>query len=133
MVDWASVSTDVPTQNSRGFEGLRADRLIKALGGDRELLLEIIGLFLRDAPAMLHAVQLGAKRQDADTLAKSAHVLKGSAANFGVTPLYELARELEECAREGELAKVPELVGRLERAAETFEQALARLQREVQP
>ena len=47
-------------QNHNGFESLSAGRLIAALGGDKELLLEIIELFLRDAPAMLHAVRLEA-------------------------------------------------------------------------
>jgi HPt (histidine-containing phosphotransfer) domain-containing protein len=118
-------------QNNDGFENLSASRLIAALGGDRELLLEIIELFLRDSPAMLHAVRLEAKRMEPDALAKAAHVLKGSAANFGVSPLYELARELEHCARAKDLSSVPEIMSRIERAFEGFEQALARMRSEA--
>lgn len=114
-----------------GFDGLSASRLIAALGGDRELLLEIIELFLRDAPAMLQAVRLEAKHARPEALANAAHVLKGSAANFGVSPLYQLARELENCARSGAMANVPEIVTRLDRAAEGFERALAQLRSEV--
>lgn len=118
-------------QNHHGFESLSASRLIAALGGDRELLLEIIELYLRDSPAMLHAVRLEASRLQPEALAKAAHVLKGSAANFGVSPLYELARELEHRARATDLSNVVEIMSRLDRAAEGFEQALARMRNEV--
>jgi two-component system sensor histidine kinase/response regulator len=120
-------------QSNDSFESLSASRLVAALGGDRELLLEIIELFLRDAPAMLHAVRLEASRAAPEALAKAAHVLKGSVANFGVSPLYELAREIEHCARAKELTNVPEIMSRLDRAAEGFERALARLRNEVHP
>lgn len=119
--------------NDDGFECLNATRLIAALGGDSELLLEIIELFLRDAPAMLQAVRTEAERMDSESLAKAAHVLKGSAANFGVSPLYELARELEHCARRNELGDVPEIMVQLEHAAQGFERALTRMRSEVQP
>ncbi|HET6338652.1 MAG TPA: Hpt domain-containing protein [Polyangiales bacterium] len=118
-------------QNNDGFERLNASRLIAALGGDRELLLEIIELYLRDAPAMLHALRLEAKRMQPDELAKAAHVLKGSVANFGVSPLYELAKELEQCARAKDLSTVPEIMSGLERAYEGFEQALVRMRIEA--
>jgi HPt (histidine-containing phosphotransfer) domain-containing protein len=135
MLDWEHASvpvrSHVQTQDNDGFESLNAQRLVAALGGDRELLLEIIELFLRDAPAMMHAVRLEATRAQPEPLAKAAHVLKGSAANFGVSPLYESARELEMCARSGELSKVPEILARLERAENDFERALARLRHEV--
>jgi HPt (histidine-containing phosphotransfer) domain-containing protein len=118
-------------QDNDGFESLNAVRLIAALGGDRELLLEIIELYLRDSPAMLYALQLEAKRMQPEGLAKAAHVLKGSVANFGTSRLYELARELEHCARGDELANVARIMSQIDGAFAGFEQALARMRKEV--
>jgi hypothetical protein len=44
-------------QDMEGFENLTAARLTAALGGDRELLVEIIELYLRDAPSMLQSLR----------------------------------------------------------------------------
>jgi HPt (histidine-containing phosphotransfer) domain-containing protein len=118
-------------QNDEGFESLTASRLVAALGGDRELLLEIIRLFLRDAPAMLQAVKLEASRRQPEALASAAHLLKGSVANFGLSPLYDVARELEHSARANDLSKLPEIVKRFDRAFEGFERALVRMREEL--
>lgn len=114
-----------------GYEGLTAPKLLRALGGDRELLLDIIELFEREAPAMLTAVRHQARKANADALAQAAHVLKGSVANFGMSPLYEVAREIESCAFAGDLSRLSSLLPRFETIAAEFMQALARLRVEV--
>lgn len=122
-----------PMQPTAGYESMTAARLLRALGSDRELLLEIIALFRRDAPAMFAAVRLQAEAADADALAKAAHVLKGSAANFGVSPLYEVARDIESCAFDGNLSQLTDLMTRFDRITDEFMHVLARLELEVQP
>ena len=120
-----------PVQPNAGYEGMSAAKLLRALGGDRDLLLEIIELFQRDAPAMLAGVRKYADFSDRDALAKAAHMLKGSTANFGKSPLYEVTRDIEICAYDGDAARLPELLERFEAAAEGFLQALVQLKREV--
>jgi two-component system, sensor histidine kinase and response regulator len=123
----------LPDESSDGYAALDATRLLAKLGGDRDLLLEIAELFQRDAPAMLVGLREQVRGGDATDIAQAAHVLKGSAANFGLNPLYELAREIEHRARDRDLVGVGELMARLERAAEGFLAALQRLEREVPP
>src|SRR5262245_41645775 len=114
-----------------GFENLTSTRLLAALGGDRELLLEIIELFLRDAPGMLRALYAAAGSGDAEALARAAHVLKGSAANFGSTPLYDVARSIERRAFAGELTGLDHDLVELDHAARAMERALTRLREEA--
>ena len=120
-------------QERAGFEAVNAQRLLAALDGDRELLLELIGLYLRDAPGMCERLRLAAERADATAVALAAHVLKGSVANFGVSPLYESARTFEHRARAGDLSGASEHMARIERRAKAFEAALLRLRRELEP
>lgn len=114
-----------------GYEGLTAPRLLRALGGDRELLLEIIELFEREAPSMLIAVRRHAEDANPDALAQAAHVLKGSVANFGKSPLYEVAGQIERCAFAGDLSQLSTLLPRFDSIAGEFMQALARLRLEL--
>ena len=115
-----------------GFENLTATKLTAALGGDRELLAEIIELYLRDAPGMLQTLRETIVRGSAPDVARAAHVLKGSSANFGLTPLYEAARELEHRAFDGAASSVLEAqLALIERAAGAFERALHRLREEM--
>jgi HPt (histidine-containing phosphotransfer) domain-containing protein len=116
-----------------GFENITAARLTAALGGDRELLIEIIELYLRDAPSMLQSLREATGRGHAPDVARAAHVLKGSSANFGLTPLYEAARELEHRAfADAELSVLETQLARIETAASAFERALQRLREEMQ-
>ncbi|HKU43540.1 MAG TPA: Hpt domain-containing protein [Polyangiales bacterium] len=122
---------DAPVQDMEGFEDLTVARLLSALGGDRELLIEIIELFLRDAPVMLRALYAAAGSGDAEALARAAHVLKGSAANFGTTPLYDVARDIEHRAFAGELTGLDQRLVQLDRASGAMQRALLRLREEA--
>ena len=122
----------LPNESSDGEGALNANKLLAKLGGDRELLLEIAELFQRDAPAMLDTLRERVRGGEPAEIAKAAHVLKGSAANFGVSPLYSLAREIEHHSQDADPVVIAELMTRLERAAAEFLTALQRLRTEVQ-
>jgi HPt (histidine-containing phosphotransfer) domain-containing protein len=123
----------VPVGHNEGFEPLNAKRLLSALGGDRELLLEIIELYRSEAPMMLNALRFEAVGGSPPAIARAAHVLKGCVANFGVTPLYEVTREIERRARAADLSTLNELMSRLEYAQAAFMQGLVRIRDEVSP
>lgn len=66
---------------------------------DAEFVVELIGLFLRDAPARVQAVIDGAGAGDFEQVEQAAHALKGSAGNLGAMVLHDLAQELQEASR----------------------------------
>ena len=120
-----------PVPRDDEFAAVNARRLLSKLGGDKELLLEIIELFQREAPTLIDGLRAEAKNRDALAIARAAHVLKGSAANFGVNPLYELTRTIEHRARAGDLSSLDEHMAHLERTAQRFLQALEQMEGEV--
>ncbi|MEN9572305.1 MAG: hypothetical protein RL514_160 [Verrucomicrobiota bacterium] len=63
--------------------------------GQPDPVVELIDLFLEDAPDRLHAMQTSLDRRDAEALKIAAHSLKGSARNLGAKPLGRICAELE--------------------------------------
>ena len=84
--------------------------------GDTELLGEIIGLFLEEAPRLLESARDAAARQDGQALERAAHSLKGSAASLGAGTVVAAALTLETLGRAGQTAQVQEALSTLEAA-----------------
>ncbi len=75
---------------------------LSQLDGDEELLSEMIGLFLEDAPRRLDHLHRAWENGDQDSVAEAAHALKGMAGHFGAEALRRQAAELERAARDGQ-------------------------------
>lgn len=68
---------------------------LESVGGDPELLLEVIDAFLIEGPQQLAAIHKSFQASDAKTLHRAAHTLKGSMRYFGAQRLFETALQLE--------------------------------------
>jgi HPt (histidine-containing phosphotransfer) domain-containing protein len=82
---------------------MRAE-LLEMVGGDLDVLREIVDLFLEDAPVRRAALREALAAGDLNATYRAAHTLKGSAGNFGVAAITEAAVTVERHAREGDLA-----------------------------
>jgi len=78
--------------------------LLETIGGDKAFLDELIVTFLEDAPGMLDDMDNAVADQDADKLRLVSHSLKTNSAQFGATALFELCRDIELQAKEGDFA-----------------------------
>ena len=78
-----------------------AEAALKRLGGDRELLAEIMALFASEAPKQLAVLQTG----EAAAIAGAAHALKGMALHFCASQAVELAGQVEQRARAGGIGR----------------------------
>jgi len=72
---------------------------LEGLGGDEQLLVEVVGLFLDDCPRLLAETGSAIGRADAATVKRLAHTLRGVAGNFAIAAVVEAARSLEDRAR----------------------------------
>ena len=78
--------------------------LLASFGGNRQVLREVIDMFLTDGPALMTAVREAIARRDSDAAARSAHALKGSVGLFVQRGAFDTARQLEHTAKAGDLA-----------------------------
>lgn len=73
------------------------------LGGDAELLEELLQLMLEQSRELVRTMGEALARGDAAAVRLAAHTIRGSAANLDAEPLRAAAERLEERARAGEL------------------------------
>jgi PAS domain S-box-containing protein len=97
-----------------------AEGALERVGGDRELLGEIVGLFLDEVPDLLSQARAALTRSDAATLERAAHTIKSTAANFGTGPVIDLALTLELVGHSGDLTTADATLTTLEAALAGF-------------
>ena len=62
---------------------------------DGAFLRELVEIYLQDTPVRLAEVEAALAKNDASTLMRAAHTIKGSSSNFGATKLALLSHEIE--------------------------------------
>jgi HPt (histidine-containing phosphotransfer) domain-containing protein len=80
--------------------------ILEQIGGDKELLVDIIHIFIKTYPEDLKSLQEAIEEGDPENVRKNAHRMKGSVSNFGKYKAFETAKSIEERAKEGDLSKV---------------------------
>ena len=78
------------------------------------MLGEIVAAFLIEGPSLVEQIRHALADADAVELRRGAHTLKGALRTLGIESAAELASELEEIGREGDLAPASALMARLE-------------------
>ncbi|MDM7460621.1 MAG: Hpt domain-containing protein [bacterium] len=90
------------------------DYLSEIAGGDEEFIAEILGDFLAQTPELLTQIEMAVAGADAGALGAAAHTLKGSARSVGADGFAEIAYELEQAGKSGDLTRAPEALQRLQ-------------------
>jgi signal transduction histidine kinase/CheY-like chemotaxis protein/HPt (histidine-containing phosphotransfer) domain-containing protein len=95
------------------------------VGGDRELLGELLGIFLEDGPGQLQALRTAVAGTDPGALMRAAHTLSGSLRVLGAAAAIALVGRLEALGREGRLEGAAALLAQLEPELERVRSAAA--------
>jgi HPt (histidine-containing phosphotransfer) domain-containing protein len=103
---------------------------MERLDGDRELLAEIVELFLESAPRLMRELKKALGGRDDKALERAAHALKGAVANFGARSAMDAALRMEQRAQKGDLAGARAAWAPLEKEMTRLKKALARLAEE---
>ena len=110
---------------------LKLDLALSRVGGDRQLLAELAGLFLGEFPGLLDKLRVAVAQGDAQDVETHAHSLKGSAANFGADRTSGYALHLEQMGRERDLAGASDILSALEHSLESVRPELEALARDA--
>ncbi len=97
--------------------------------GDPTMFHGFVDSFLRSAPRDLHAIKVAVGAQDPLAVADTAHRLKGSASNLGVSRVAALSDQLEEAGRSRDLTDAAALYADLVAAFDTASAALRDIRR----
>jgi PAS domain S-box-containing protein len=120
----AGAHVDTQVRDSFGEE-LIANMRKLAGNVNPQLLIEVIDIFIKDAPARLEAMQSALAAGNAQAMEKAAHALKGACAYVGAMRMYDLCKNLEDRGRAGsmegiesDLFELEQEYGRVRRALE---------------
>ena len=100
------------------------EALLERLGGDAELVDEIVQIFLESAAEMIDTVDSAVADGDAHRVERSAHALKGALLNIAAESVAERALRLEQVGRSGELELCSQLLDELKQDYDLLLQAL---------
>jgi HPt (histidine-containing phosphotransfer) domain-containing protein len=102
-IDPAIAPAIAPAVRASGTPPIDRDALMERLGGDTQLLIDVVRVFLDDCPLRLAAIKAAVDSRNPELIRTTAHALKGAAANLSAQGLFEAAAMLERLGVEGRL------------------------------
>jgi PAS domain S-box-containing protein len=100
------------------------DRALKGAGGDREILRDLVAVFLTTCPEWLTELWRAVNHKDAAELRRLGHTIKGAMGLFGARTALAAAERVEVMGRQGNLADAGEACTALERELRDVQAAL---------
>jgi PAS domain S-box-containing protein len=129
--------TGLPKEGKSSEAGARAHdpvfdaaAALESLEGDSELLHEIAGIFLAEAPQHMEKIRAAVADRDPQLLERAAHGLKGAAANLLAQGVVNAAGKLEEIGRAGYVAGSQQGLVLLEQELQKLQSALREFEKE---
>jgi HPt (histidine-containing phosphotransfer) domain-containing protein len=117
---------ETPTEKSPR-DVLDVEKALDMIGGDMDLLKEILGMFSADVARKLADLQQGLAISDAAMAKRAGHTLKGAASNICAESVRKVACEIEQLAAQGDLKSVAEKMPSLQAELAKLEAAIALL------
>ena len=120
------VSRSSPPHNNGNPQPTALDvtALTSKFDGDLELLQSLANVFASSSASQLSQISEAISRSDAEALARGAHTLKGSVANFCARAAVDAAARLEQTAKSGDFCAASEILAVLEKEITQVRQEL---------
>ena len=106
----ATASIEPLSENSSTMEYVNKQAIETMFPDCPDLILELVGLFLEDAPNHMEMLESAIVDSDSKQARFHAHTLKGMAGNLQIASLQELCYQLEIMGRDEDLNEAPESV-----------------------
>jgi HPt (histidine-containing phosphotransfer) domain-containing protein len=106
------------------------EALRTSVGGDDAFVADLVGTYLTDTRAQLDAIEAAVGASDAAALVRPAHTLKSASLTVGAMRLGEIARTLEQRARNEAVDGTPDLAADARQEFEAVDAALGEWLRE---
>jgi len=90
-------------------DSINLDAAFEMVGGEKEMVMELFKSCQMEMPDVLQEISEAIKLEDGDKLRASAHKIKGTFIYVAAAAAADLARQLEELGRDGNLVAVPSI------------------------
>jgi len=103
-------SLDLPDMTA----SIDMQKALEAVDGDRELMIELINMFLEELPDTMSNLESCVQNANAEDIERKSHTLKGALGNFGADKAVELSFALEKAGRFNELKNASDTLNALQ-------------------
>lgn len=107
------------------------DELLERAENDRELMRDLLTIFMEEFPQRLHALGEAVASLDAARVVLEAHALKGMLSNLAAIEAATAVAELERLGRSNETSKISESFSRFEAIAKELSRQVEACMAEV--
>jgi len=90
------------------------EEMLERLGGDTELLADVLGVFLEECPRMMQEIRAAVDQGDSMSVRRAAHSIKGALLNISAGPAAAEATHLEQLGSEERLAETADVLDQLQ-------------------
>ena len=104
---------------------MNLEELSANLGLEKDEYVELLEIMLDSGLQDVERLKRATGSGDSEEAAKAAHSLKGAAANLGLLALSEVAKEMEQKAKEGVMKEVAGRIGLLEQKLQEVSSLIA--------
>lgn len=115
-------------QNTLNGNVINIATALKRLGGDKQLMGDLINFFFEDFPALLEELRGAILRHDWNRVQRAAHSFKGLAANFDAGPAVQIMQSLEQQSANHDPEQLSQLLADAEVEVARLTAALAEYQ-----
>ena len=113
-----------PPEPESGSLVFNREKFLERMMGDEEFAREIVAGFVNEMPTLLAALREQVALGDPESIWKQAHKMKGSAANVGGELLADIASEIEQAGKAGDLEGIMRSIPELEMQSARLNEAL---------
>ncbi len=116
------VAGPAAVEDSAGEEVLVFDResALERVGGDEDVLNEILGLFLSDAGRQIELLAQASQNGDCAAIRGQAHSLKSASGSIGACVMQQIAQQIETAGEQRELGRAAVLIPAVRKEYERF-------------
>jgi two-component system, sensor histidine kinase and response regulator len=93
---------------------LDMDGVLESLGGDRELLRDVLGILLEELPRQMASLREAIASGNAEAIEKLAHSIKGELGYLSLSEVLRNASDLDASGREADIVLSASMYRRLE-------------------
>jgi two-component system, sensor histidine kinase and response regulator len=108
---------------------MNVDDALRRLGDDKELLRDIVQIYLEDAPGIVEKIHNALDQADSNALQRAAHSLKGLAATLSASEVVGAAARVEYLAATRNLSEAPKAVAEVDQHVSDLNAAVQQLLR----
>lgn len=114
-----------------GREVLDLNEFLERVQNDKELLLELLDIFVEDFQEKRKQMEAALKNNDCDQIKRLSHALKGSSGNISAKPLRSVLLQMEEKGKNGDLTGADGLLAEMDKEFEALAAHIATLKEEL--